>query len=49
MAPGPTTLPALLDDLEAEHADLEAMVGSLDEASWDLATPAPQGGRCGTR
>jgi len=41
MAPDPTTLPALLEDLEAEHADLEATVGALDEASWDLATPAP--------
>ncbi|HLM97054.1 MAG TPA: TIGR03084 family metal-binding protein [Acidimicrobiales bacterium] len=40
MAPDPTTLPGLLEDLEVEHADLEALVGPLDEASWDLATPA---------
>lgn len=41
MAPEPTTLPALLEDLEAEHADFEAMVGELDEVGWDTATPAP--------
>ena len=40
MAMDPTTLPGLLDDLEAEHADLDVLVGSLDEASWGLATPA---------
>ncbi len=40
MAPDPTTLAELLDDLRAEHADLDAMVGPLDEASWGLATPA---------
>ena len=32
--------PALLDDLEAEHADLEALLEPLDEASWELPTPA---------
>ncbi len=41
MAPDPTTLPGLLEDLQAEHADLEAMVGGLDEAGWDHPTPAP--------
>jgi uncharacterized protein (TIGR03084 family) len=41
MANDPTTLPGLLEDLEAEQGDLEAFVGSLDEASWGLATPAP--------
>src|SRR5579864_584888 len=40
MAMDPTTLPGLLEDLEAEHADLEVLVGSLDEACWGLATPA---------
>ena len=40
MAPDPTTLADLLDDLGAEHADLDASVGSLDEAAWGLATPA---------
>jgi uncharacterized protein (TIGR03084 family) len=41
MATDPTTLPGLLVDLEAEHDDLDGLVGSLDEASWGLATPAP--------
>ncbi len=40
MAPEPTTLPALLEDLEAEHAEVESMVDGLDEISWDTATPA---------
>jgi len=40
MAPEPTTLLALLEELEAEHADLDRLVGGLDEASWGLATPA---------
>ncbi len=40
MAPDPTTLAELLDDLGAEHADLDAMVAPLDEGSWGLATPA---------
>ena len=40
MAPDPTTLPALLDDLEAEHADLERLLVALDEPSWGLLTPA---------
>jgi uncharacterized protein (TIGR03084 family) len=40
MATDATTLPGLLEDLEAEHGDLERLVGSLDEASWGLATPA---------
>jgi uncharacterized protein (TIGR03084 family) len=41
MAPAPTTLPGLLEELEAEHVDLERLVVGLDEASWGLATPAP--------
>jgi len=40
MAPDPATLPGLLADLEAEHADLEGLLEPLDEASWGLATPA---------
>jgi len=40
MAPDPTTLPGLLADLEAEHADLEGLLGPLDEASWGFDTPA---------
>jgi len=40
MAPDPTTLPGLLADLEAEHADLEGLLEPLDEASWGLDTPA---------
>src|ERR1700680_2948356 len=40
MATDSTTLPGLLEDLEAEHADLDLLVGPLDEASWGLATPA---------
>jgi len=41
MAPDPTTLPGLLEDLEAEHADFEGMVAGLDDTGWDLPTPAP--------
>ena len=40
MAPDPTTLPGLLADLEAEHADLEHLLEPLDERSWGLMTPA---------
>jgi uncharacterized protein (TIGR03084 family) len=40
MATDSTTLPGLLEDLESEHADLDLLVGPLDEASWSLATPA---------
>src|ERR1700730_2167988 len=40
MATAPTTLPGLLEELEAEHADLDRLLGPLDEASWSLATPA---------
>jgi uncharacterized protein (TIGR03084 family) len=40
MAPDTTTISGLLEDLEAEHAELEFIVGGLDEASWGLATPA---------
>jgi len=37
-----TTLPGLLDDLEAEYAVLRAVVGDLADTDprWDLATPA---------
>ncbi len=31
MAPDPTTLPGLLADLEAEHADLDRLLEPLDE------------------
>jgi uncharacterized protein (TIGR03084 family) len=40
MAPDPTSLPALLADLEAEHAELEGLLGPLDEATWGRLTPA---------
>jgi uncharacterized protein (TIGR03084 family) len=40
MAPDSTTLLGLLEDLEAEHTDLERLVNGLDETSWGLATPA---------
>ena len=40
MAPVPTTLPGLLAELEAEHEDLERLLGPRDEASWGLVTPA---------
>ena len=33
-------LASLCDDLEAEHADLDAIVAPLDAADWDLDTPA---------
>jgi len=36
-----TSLAELLADLEAEHADLDALVAGLDEAGWDRATPSP--------
>jgi uncharacterized protein (TIGR03084 family) len=36
----PTTVDELLDDLDAEHRDLDALVASLDEPEWDRATPA---------
>src|SRR5271157_1065802 len=37
-----TTLPSLLDDLDAEYGDLRSVVGGLTVADlrWDLATPA---------
>lgn len=31
----------ICDDLEAEQADLDAIVAGLDEAGWDRVTPAP--------
>jgi uncharacterized protein (TIGR03084 family) len=34
-------LSVLCDDLEAEHAELDAMVAGLDEIGWRLQTPAP--------
>ena len=33
-------LASLCDDLEAEHAELDRIVSSLDERSWDEPTPA---------
>jgi len=36
----PTTLGELLDDLVAEHRDLDALVATIDEPRWDVATPA---------
>lgn len=41
MAPPPTSLPDLLDDLQAEHLDLDALVAALDEPGWGRQTPAP--------
>lgn len=31
----------ICDDLTAEHDELDAVVGHLDEAAWDTPTPAP--------
>jgi uncharacterized protein (TIGR03084 family) len=36
-----TSLPDLLDDLDAEHRDLDALVAPLSESEWGRATPAP--------
>ena len=36
----PTTVAGLLDDLAAEHRDLDGMVATLDEDGWGRATPA---------
>jgi uncharacterized protein (TIGR03084 family) len=38
--PRPTTSDDLLDDLEAEHRDLDVLVAGLDENGWNRATPA---------
>jgi len=38
--PPPTSAPALLDDLDAEHRDLDDLVADLDEAGWARPTPA---------
>jgi uncharacterized protein (TIGR03084 family) len=35
-----TTLEELLDDLDAEHADLDHLVGAINESGWDRPTPA---------
>jgi uncharacterized protein (TIGR03084 family) len=40
MSTDPTTLPGLLADLEAEHADLDRLLAPLDDASWGRETPA---------
>ena len=39
-APGDHEMAALCDDLVAEHVALDAIVADLDEARWDLPTPA---------
>jgi uncharacterized protein (TIGR03084 family) len=31
----------VLEDLSAEHEDLDALVASLDDGGWEVATPAP--------
>jgi uncharacterized protein (TIGR03084 family) len=36
----PTTAQALLDDLDAEHRDLDDLVAGLDEPGWARPTPA---------
>jgi uncharacterized protein (TIGR03084 family) len=36
----PTTPKGLLDDLEAEHLDLDGLVSRLDETGWSRETPA---------
>jgi hypothetical protein len=36
----PVDLPALCDDLAAEHAALDAVVAGLDDAGWSTRTPA---------
>jgi len=40
LTPDRSTLAAVIADLEAEHAVLDAIVADLDEASWDRPTPA---------
>lgn len=40
MPPPPTSLEDLLNDLEEEHTELDAIVGGRDGPSWDLSTPA---------
>jgi uncharacterized protein (TIGR03084 family) len=35
-----TTLVELLGDLDAEHSDLDDLVGTMDESGWDRPTPA---------
>jgi len=36
-----TSLPDLLVDLEAEHAELDVLVAGLDDEAWARATPSP--------
>jgi uncharacterized protein (TIGR03084 family) len=36
----PTTLDDLLEDLDAEHEDLDVVLDSLDASGWDRPTPA---------
>lgn len=40
MAAGSTLVEQLVEDLEAEHADLDARVAPLDAADWGTPTPA---------
>lgn len=40
MADDTVTLPGLLDELVAEHDELDRLLSGLDEPAWDRATPA---------
>ncbi len=40
MTSASTALDGILDELEQEHAELDRLVAGLDEAGWDLPTPA---------
>ena len=40
MSSQPTTLEALIDDLEAERSALDDVVAGIDERSWNIATAA---------
>ena len=47
MALPPTTTQALLDDLDAEHLDLDGLVAALDEAGWGRLHTGRRVGRAG--
>jgi uncharacterized protein (TIGR03084 family) len=38
---GDATYAVVLEDLSAEHEDLDALVASLDDEGWEVPTPAP--------